>query len=206
VREKMKKFFLLLVFSGIVAAQDKILWKEDFSRFPDGFRPGCYHNGKGEVGVEDGRHYYRFPGGFMLGGGWNYFGARNWRNYILRFQLRPRGRFTLFLVVKREGWREKFSYIWYYVTISSNQVTVNAHNLTGTKESLPAEKIEPALEENRWYDFQIQVTENRIQVYLMREKEKTPVWDNEVLPGGGGIDFHGIGSFDLAGIEVEELE
>ncbi|MCM8768317.1 MAG: hypothetical protein NC911_01325 [Candidatus Omnitrophica bacterium] len=187
-------------------SSDRILWQENFSRFPAGFRPGCYHDGKGEVLVENGKHFYRFPGGFMLGSGWNYYGASHWKNYVLRFQLRFTSKASLYLVVKRGGWREKFNYLWYYVTITPAQVSVNAHNLTDTKEDLPPRKIEPVLETGRWYDFEIKVTARNIQVCVLDGKEKRILWNQEVLAGGGGIDFHGSVGFDLTNIEVEELE
>ncbi|HOJ39300.1 MAG TPA: hypothetical protein PK644_02395, partial [bacterium] len=165
-----------------------------------------YHDGKGEVLVEDGRHFYRFPGGFMLGNGWNYYGSRHWRNYLLRFQLRFSEMASLYLVVKREGWRQQFKYLWYYVTITPGQVTVKAHNLTGTTEELPPARIEPVLKTNQWYDFEVKVTEKRIEVSLAEGRDRRVLWDHEVLPGGGGIDFHGSKGLDLASIEVEELE
>jgi hypothetical protein len=185
-------------------SSDRIIWSENFSSYEVGSHPGCYHGGKGEIGEDSGKHYYRHPGGFM--GGFDYFGARHWRNYELRFSLRPLGRFTAYVVVKSNGWRDKYSYMWYYIPISNDRVAPYAHGLSNFEEKLPAEKIDPPLEANRWYNFTIRVADSRIQVALVEAGGKRMLWDNKVLPGGGGVDFHGIGSgFDLADMVVEEV-
>lgn len=203
---KIYRLFLLLPFLCTIAMADPtVLWREDFSRYADGEQPGRYHDGKGVVLSEDGQKFYRYPGGFM--GGFDYFGARYWERYDVQFKLRPQGNFTLYFVAKSKGWRGEVPYMWHYLTITPNHVAPYAHGIPeGVTNTLPAAVIEPPLATNVWYTFDIAVAASNVTIRARGEQdsESRLLWDHAVLPGGGGIDFHGTPPFDLADIVVME--
>ncbi len=184
---------------------ERILWHEDFRGVPLGPGPALYHDGKGEILEEDGRRFYRFPGGFM--GGFDYFGAQHWRDYEMRFKLRPQGHFSLWAVAKARGWRTDTDYLWYYVQISNRHIRPYAHGLPAGTEppDAPATPIDPPLASNVWYDVTIRCQDGDRLYVEVAGKNRAPVtWDHKVLPGGGGANLHGNGVFDLANIVVEE--
>lgn len=182
-----------------------VIWREDFSRYAEGAHPRRYHEGIGTVHAEGALKYYRFPGGFM--GGFDYFGANRWNRYDLRFKLRPQGRFTLYLVAKSGGWRGDVPYLWYYLTITPDRVAPYAHGLPATvTNTVSSAVIDPPLATNVWYAFDIAVAPSNIAIRVQGPDEAAPrvLWDHAVLPGGGGIDFHGTPPFDLAEVVVTE--
>jgi hypothetical protein len=196
---------LLPLLCTIGRAGPAVIWREDFARYADGAHPGRYHDGKGVVLSEGAQKFYRFPGGFM--GGFDYFGARHWNRCDVRFKLRPQGNFTLYLVAKSGGWRGAVPYSWYYLTISPDRVAPAAHGLPAeVTNHVPAVAIEPPLATNVWYAFDVAVAPSNIAIRVQGPDEQAPrlLWDHAVLPGGGGIDFHGTPPFDLAEIVVTE--
>ena len=201
-----RHLILLLALLPVAAwADSSVIWREDFARYADGAKPGRYHGGKGLVLSEGGQKFYRFPGGFM--GGFDYFGARHWNRYDVHFKLRPQGNFTLYMVAKSGGWRGAVPYSWYYLTISPKGVAPTAHGLPAVVTNLvPSAAIEPPLATNVWYAFDVAVAPSNIAIRVQGPDEPAPrlLWDQAVLPGGGGIDFHGTPPFDLDEIVVTE--
>jgi len=201
-----RHLILLLALLPVAAwADSSVIWREDFARYADGAKPGRYHGGKGLVLSEGGQKFYRFPGGFM--GGFDYFGARHWNCYDVQFKLRPQGNFTLYMVAKSGGWRGDVSYMWYYLTITRERVSPYAHGLAaGVTNNLPPAAITPPLATNVWYAFDVSVAASNIAIRAQGPDDQAPrlLWEHAVLPGGGGIDFHGLGAFDLADIVVTE--
>ena len=204
----MKHYQLLMIFPllcTIVMADPAIIWQEDFARYADGEHPAAYHNGTGVVLSEGAQKFYRCPSGLM--GGFEYFGSRHWERYDLRFKLRFQERATLYLVVKSGGWRGESPYTWYYVTINANSVAPVASGLPAeVPHTVPATVIDPPLATNVWYTFDVAVAASNVTVRAQgpNEPESRLLWDHAVLPGGGGINFHGIPSYDLAEIIVTE--
>jgi hypothetical protein len=204
----MKPFRLLLgmlLLCSMSVADSTVIWRENFARYAAGDCPGRYHNGKGVVLGGGAQKFYRFPGGFM--GGFNYFGARHWNRYDLRFKLRPQGRFTLYLVAKSGGWRGATPYQWYYLTITPDRVAPYAHGLPATvTNTVPSSVIAPPLQTNVWYTFDVAVAPSNITIRAQgaHDGKARLLWEHAVLPGGGGIDFHGTPPFDLAEIVVTE--
>lgn len=204
----MKFFQLLMLFPllcAIAMADPTVIWQENFSRYADGANPGRYHDGKGVVLSEGEQKFYRYPGGFM--GGFDYYGAPHWERYDVRFKLRPQGNFTLYFVAKSKGWRGDLPYTWYYLRVTPNGVSPYAHGLPAeVTNTVPSTVIEPPLATNVWYTFDIAVAPSNITIRAQGADEQEPrlLWDHAVLPGGGGIDFHGTPPFDLADILVIE--
>ena len=204
----MKKINLMitwLLLGGVVLAAPTVIWEENFERFNAGDKPGLYHAGKGLVLSEGPLKFYRFPGGFM--GGFDYFGAKHWKDYDLKFKLRPQGNFTLYLITKSGGWRGDTPYMWYYLPITLTAISPYAHQLPASvTNTIPAAAINPPLATNVWYTFAVGVTASNITIRAQGpgEAEARLLWDHAVLPGGGGIDFHGTPPFDLADIVVTE--
>lgn len=201
----LQRTMLLQLFCTIAMANPAVIWQEDFSRYDDGEHPAAYHDGKGVVLSEGEQKFYRCPSGMM--GGFDYYGARHWERYDLHFKLRFQERSTLYLVVKSGGWRGAVPYTWYYIAINANSVAPTASGLpTGETHTSPASVIKPPLETNVWYAIDVSVAASNVTVRAQSPNEQEPrlLWDHAVLPGGGGINFHGIPSYDLAEIIVTE--
>lgn len=203
---KIHQLILVLPLLCTAALADPtVIFREDFSRYADGDQPGRYHDGKGVILSEGAQKFYRFPGGFM--GGFDYFGAKHWERYDVHFKLRPQGRFTLFLVVKSGGWRGEVPFMWHYLTITPDRVAPYAHGIPeGVTNTVPSVAIDPPLTTNVWYTFDVAVAPSNVTIRAQgaNEQESRLLWDHAVLPGGGGINFHGTPPFDLADIIVTE--
>lgn len=204
----MKLNSLLMLFPllcTIAIADPTVIWQENFAGYADGEHPASYHGGKGVVLSDGAQKFYRAPSDMM--GGFEYFGSRQWERYDVQFKLRFQVPSTLYLVAKSGGWRGEVPYLWYYITISANSVAPMAVGIpAGVTNTLPATVIDPPLATNVWYTFDIAVAASNVTVRAKgpNDQESRLLWDHAVLPGGGGIDFHGIPSYDLADIVVTE--
>lgn len=213
---RTQKRLSLLLLSGLLlgsvratAEPDRgnLLWREDFGRYAVGSKPARYGVGRGEVLADaDGRKFFRVSGGVM--GGFDYFGAKQWRDYDLAFKLRFADKFHLYLSVKSWGRRYGSNYDWYYLRFSPDAIAPNAHNLQeGATDPTERVKIEPPLACDLWHEVLVGVTLSNVTVTVSSPGEEAPqlLFDQAVLPGTGGIDFRFTGGVvDLADMAVYE--
>ena len=211
-----KQLLILAVLSTSLGAAaetrpGKVYWREDFGRFDIG--PAGGFGEKCVIKEEEGQKYLHGTGWMM--GRMDYFGAKQWKDYSFRF----RSRFTdskrvgFYPLVKSRGRREGVKYLWYYLHFSRDKLSFTCHGLAKElreKHKTPVFRyqdsgLEP-LEAGTWYATDIQVTHDRIKVFLAKAGAKmTEIADIEAIPGDGGVDILSYNPVDVADMVVQKL-
>lgn len=209
-------FFLFLAITATITAGENgtgVFWSEDFSRMEVGPAGGF---GKDCVIKEENGLKYLHGTGWMLGK-MRYFGAGKWNDYTFKFKFRftdPK-KISFFPYVKARGKRDRLKFLWYYLNFRKDALNAICHGIKGkdipkkhkTKGVKYADSGFALLKAGVWYAMRIEVTFDKIRVFLSNDDKKfVKLADFNVIPGSGGCGILSGSPVDLADMSVMALE
>lgn len=207
--------FLLGLGAASLRADD-VLWKLDLDDQQLGPAPTF---GKGmEIGEDDGRKILVktdpqtafFPQNITPRRK-----ARSWNDIGFKVRFREQERFGTSLVVKSSGERGETDYLWYYISIAADEISVSCHGLKDAsvaqddprrKASVKFSEIgEAPLGLGEWITVEASIGNEAIKVSVDNGDGGNRKAKFAVLPGLGGVMLLATSTVEVALAEVRQL-
>ncbi|MBE2203353.1 MAG: hypothetical protein IAE94_03290 [Chthoniobacterales bacterium] len=142
--------------------------------------------------------------------------TQNWNDIIVRVRYREEERFGTALSVKRNGLRDGDNFIWYYVTVQADGITVSCHGLKDSTlpptdprlhSTVKFESIgAAALGLSEWLNVEARVGNEVIQVTVDNGDGAPRKAEFPTLPGAGGVQLLALYKGDFSSFSVHQSD